>query len=77
MTSVEIIKEEFKAAGLEMAEETAKKFFLVLEGKIIPRLATEATDEKIKALASISGVVIGAMKPIVLAAIDKIDGQVG
>jgi len=73
----QIVKEQLKQQGLELAEETVKKVFEVIEAHLIPALAAEAEEANIRSLASILKIVIDPLKPVILKAIDKIDGQEG
>lgn len=51
MKSVEIITEELKKEGIECAEEVAKVVIKTIFEKITPRLATEAEEPTVKAIA--------------------------
>ena len=77
MKTKDIIVEELKKAGLNMAEEEAKLAFNALCDGIIPRLAMEADEAMIKSASALLLMALPTFKPVVLEAIDKIDGQVG
>lgn len=75
--SAQIIKEVLAAEGLNLVEESVLKVFEILEDKLLPALALEAEEEKIQSLAKILKIVIEPLKPVILKAIDKIDGMEG
>jgi hypothetical protein len=77
MKTAQIVAEELKSAGLEIMEDSLVKVINCLSDKILPRLALEADEAAVKAVASVGIIVISALKPAILGAVDKIDGQIG
>lgn len=77
MKTFDILKEELKKEGLDIAEEVLVKFVNVIDQKILPRIAIEADEPAVKAVAAVAIPVFGALKPALLGAIDKIDHEVG
>ena len=78
MKSAQIISEELKAAGLPLAEEVVQQIVDVATKKIIPRLAAEADESAVKAVAGVALLALPALEP----AIEKLedfnkDGHVG
>lgn len=68
--AIEILKEEYKKAGMEIAEEALEKTAEVLFEKVLPRIAIEDENPIVK---SISGVVLlayPALKPALQKATD-------
>lgn len=76
MKASQIIAEELKKEGLEVVEEVVEHLVNVIADKILPRLAIEADEAPIKAVAGVSIVIMGALKPAILKAVDGIDGKV-
>lgn len=65
--SLEILKEELKEAGVEIAEEILEKTVHVLFEKALPRIAVEEESAVIKSVAGVALLAYPALKP----AIDK------
>jgi len=77
MKTVEIVKEEFKKIGLDIAEDAVIAATKVLIEKIVPRLALEADESAIKAVAAVAAPLLVFVEPKILELADKIDGQQG
>lgn len=77
MKTLEIVKEEFKKSGLEVAEEVAEKVTCVLFDKVIPRLAVEAEEQGIKSACFFISPIAPVIKSELLKLEDKIDGKIG
>lgn len=74
--SLEIIKEELKAAGIEIAEEAAEKVIAVVFEKALPRIAVEEENAAVKSVAMVLGMAYPAVKPALEKATDfNRDGQ--
>ena len=76
MKAVEILKEEFKKAGLAELEAVAEEAIKVVFEKIIPRLAVEADESYVKMAAGVASLASSALESAALKAADKIDGQI-
>lgn len=77
MKALEILKEELSKEGLNAAEEAVIKIVEVIDAKVLPRLALEADEQAVKAIAGVAIPVFKALKPALLKSIDKIDGEEG
>ena len=77
MKAVEILKEEFEKEGMDIAEEVLASVVKIIGEKVLPRLAIEADESAVKAVAAIGIPVFKALEPSLLVAIDKLDGEVG
>lgn len=75
MKTSEIIVGELKKMFPEIAEEVIVKATLTFTDVIIPKLALEAEEAPVKAIAGILVMILPVLKPSLMNAIDKIDGH--
>ena len=74
--SLEIIKEELKKAGIEVAEEVAEKVVATVFEKALPRIAVEEDNAAVKSVAGVVLLAYPAVKPAIEKATDfNRDGQ--
>lgn len=74
--AVEILKEELKSAGVEVAEEVLEKVSTVLFEKALPRIVVEEENGAVKAVAGVLAMAYPALKPALEKATDlNRDGQ--
>lgn len=67
---LEIVKEEFEKAGIDMAEEVLEKAVSTLCEKVVPRLAIESEKPAIKAVAGVVAMAYPTLKPAIEKATD-------
>ena len=75
MNFKEILVEEGKKEGLEAIETIAFKVYDLLKTKVLPRTALESESEKEKSIAAGALVVLGALDPLAMNLIDKINPE--
>ena len=75
MKSLEIVKEELKELGLDVAEETVMEVIKAIGKKILPRIAAEEDNAIIKGAMLIAIPAFAAIKPSLIQLADKIDGE--
>lgn len=63
MKTFDIIKEELKASGVEIAEEVAEKAIKAIFEKALPRIAAEEENSAVKAVAGVLAMAYPAIKP--------------
>ena len=76
MKTLEILKDELKKSGLELGEEVVEKVIKITFERIVPRLALEAEENQIKAIAGVMLIASPAIEQALLKAADKIDGKI-
>ena len=76
MKTLEILKDELKKSGLELGEEVVEKVIKITFERIVPRLALEAEETQIKAIAGVMLIAAPAIEQALLKAADKIDGKI-
>lgn len=77
MKTIDILKEEAKKEGLELAEVACQKTIKVIKSTLA-RAALEADEEAFKAVAPIGTIVVTALDPMVEKLIDfNHDGKIG
>lgn len=70
MKTLEIMKEEFKASGVEVAEEVLEKAVSVLFEKVLPRVVAEEENAAVKSVAGVLALVYPTVKPVIAKATD-------
>lgn len=74
--TVEILKEELKKEGIEVAEEVLEKTVKCVFEKVLPRIAIEEDNVAAKSVAGVALMVYPALKPVIEKATDlNHDGQ--
>lgn len=74
--ALKIVGEEFKKAGIDMAEEVLEKAVEVLFEKALPRVAVEDDNAIAKSLSGVVMLAYPALKPAIAKATDiNHDGQ--
>jgi hypothetical protein len=74
--TVEILKEELKKEGVEVAEEVLEKTVKVVFEKVLPRVAVEEENAAAKSVAGVALMIYPALKPVIEKATDlNRDGQ--
>jgi hypothetical protein len=73
---LEIAKEEFKKAGIDVAEEVLESIVHTTCEKVVPRLVLESENPIVKSVAGVVAMAYPAMKPAIDKATDlNHDGQ--
>lgn len=67
---LEILKEEFKAAGIEMAEEVLEKAVEIFFEKALLRISIESENAAIKSVCSVVSMIYPMVKPAIEKATD-------
>lgn len=76
MKSVQILKEELKAAGVEATEEVLEKAVKAIFEKALPRIVIEEDNTAVKSVAGVLAMVYPTLKPAIEKATDlNRDGQ--
>ena len=75
MKTKDIVIEEFKKAGLEVAEEAVEVVIKTVFEKVLPRLALEAEEATVKSVAAFATPFAGMVEKELLGLADGIDGK--
>jgi hypothetical protein len=74
MKASEIFKEEAKKELAHLSEEVVLEVTHFMLDKLIPRLALESDEQAIKSACGVAQMIVPVVRPMLIAAIDKIDG---
>lgn len=67
---LEILKEEFKEAGIEIAEDVLEKAVLIFFEKALPKIAVQSESAAINSICSVVSIIYPIVKPVIEKATD-------